>query len=287
MGTNTDSPVKTVGVSIDSPTANKLATILKDTLGVVISPLKKITESKSDLYIEKMRAKHKFKLEKVDLVERAKLRLFESEVRRQYNLEKIGEKTLDYMEETANPPEIDIDWLHHFSHSAQDVSEEKVRDWWAKILAGEAKQKGSFSRRTIDVLKNLSKEDCELFEKFSQYVVRSQESSHHFYIRDMDYSSFGGEMFTTEHLKLCHMGTIMMGSSLTFTLKPNDKYMFHYSGKKSIIENKSEEDILFSIYTLTEAGSQLLKVANTQNIQFADTLKNYLIKLGLTYTDIT
>ena len=63
----------------------------------------------------------------------------------------------------------DFDWLIRFYEAAGNISNEKMQELWAKILAGEINHPSTFSLRTIDTLKNLSSRDAELFENLCSY----------------------------------------------------------------------------------------------------------------------
>lgn len=52
--------------------------------------------------------------------------------------------------------------------TVQDVSTAEMQELWGRLLAGEIARPGSFSLRTLDVLRNLSLEEARLFEKVCQ-----------------------------------------------------------------------------------------------------------------------
>ena len=62
------------------------------------------------------------------------------------------------------------DWAIRVREVAENVSEPHMRSLWAKILGGEAERPGSFSKRTVDTVNALSKEDALLFSDFCQFV---------------------------------------------------------------------------------------------------------------------
>lgn len=66
----------------------------------------------------------------------------------------------------TNPQQVDQDWFLKWMEISQTVSRENVQDILAKILSGEVKKTGSFSLRTLDILKNLSKQELQLFQNF-------------------------------------------------------------------------------------------------------------------------
>ena len=60
---------------------------------------------------------------------------------------------------------VDPNWGKRFFNIAQDISDENMQELWSKILAGEISQPGSFSLRSLEVLKNMSQKEAILFRK--------------------------------------------------------------------------------------------------------------------------
>lgn len=81
--------------------------------------------------------------------QRALLRAEAEAVREQQNLEQIAEKARHFLAEGSQPAEIDNDWVANALGYARNVSDEQMQELWARVLAGEANRKGSFSRQTI------------------------------------------------------------------------------------------------------------------------------------------
>lgn len=61
----------------------------------------------------------------------------------------------------------DFDWFIRFYETVGNISDNEIQKIWAKILAGEINNPHSFSLKTIDVLKNIGKEEAELFNHIS------------------------------------------------------------------------------------------------------------------------
>lgn len=63
-------------------------------------------------------------------------------------------------------------WQSHWSEGASKVGidDEERRIWWARLLAGEIQQPGSFSLRTMAVMDTLSTREARLFAKLCDYV---------------------------------------------------------------------------------------------------------------------
>lgn len=102
-------------------------------------------------------------------------RLQYQETKRQRNIESIFRKAAEYKNEfkEISDESVDEDWIAKFFQASQDVSNEKMQEIWSRILAGEVANPGTFSLRTIDVLKNLSYKEAVLFEKIRPYIIKN------------------------------------------------------------------------------------------------------------------
>ena len=69
--------------------------------------------------------------------------------------------------QAVNDVPVEKDWSSRFVNVAQEVSREEVQDILAKILAGEIREPGAFSLRTLNFIKNLDKETILNFKKIS------------------------------------------------------------------------------------------------------------------------
>ena len=65
--------------------------------------------------------------------------------------------------------EPDHDWTARLFEGVQDVSSHDVRKIWAKILAGEVETPGGVSLRTLSILKNMSRQEANLFSEAMRY----------------------------------------------------------------------------------------------------------------------
>lgn len=67
----------------------------------------------------------------------------------------------------------DFDWFIRFYEAVGNISDEEMQLMWAKILAGEVNKPKSFSLGTLDVMRDLSKQDAELFAKVCRHCIQS------------------------------------------------------------------------------------------------------------------
>src|SRR5690606_7233918 len=95
------------------------------------------------------------------LEERTQSRIDHREAQKQLNLENVtayaAEQLLNEQPVTDEP--IDEDWKTRFFNIAEDVSNDEMQALWGRILAGEIKNPKSYSLRTLELLRNFSKEE--------------------------------------------------------------------------------------------------------------------------------
>lgn len=74
-------------------------------------------------------------------------------------------------EDPTSDKTIDPDWFSRWRTAAQDVSGEDLQRLWGRVLAGEAREPGSYSLRTLALLSTLSKDDAELIARAAGYQI--------------------------------------------------------------------------------------------------------------------
>ena len=87
------------------------------------------------------------------------------ESRKMQNTSNVIEKATKCFEpdEIVTCEQISQNWLSRFFSIAEDISDNDLQNLWAKILAGEVKQPKSYSLRTLDLLRNITSDEAELF----------------------------------------------------------------------------------------------------------------------------
>ena len=182
--------------------------------------------------------------------------IIEKETPKRENREKVAEKaqTIHIEGEKDEDKTIDTDWLNRFFGIVEDVSDEDMQDIWARILAGENKHPSSYSLRTLDVLRNMSKEEAKLFVDCTKYLCLKDK----LLIED-DYG-----LSLDEQLLLTDIGLIS-NEDLQNTITVNPK------GTMNIVVNKNhllvftnptdnKKEIKIKDRQLTRVGKELLNL---------------------------
>jgi hypothetical protein len=118
--------------------------------------IKNKTKAKELVSSEVAAAAAKLAANDTDIVARAAHNLLAKEYRRQKNKEDIARRTLELLEDAPNNQQanekheyVDDDWLNIFERYAEDASSERMKERWARILAGQIRQPKSFSQLPV------------------------------------------------------------------------------------------------------------------------------------------
>ena len=85
-------------------------------------------------------------------------------------MEAIILKALKELPEVVPEEMPEEDWVHRFFGDCEDVGDEEMQSLWAQILAGEVAQPGTFSKRTLGFVKQLSKKEAEKITQFFAHI---------------------------------------------------------------------------------------------------------------------
>jgi len=129
---------------------------------------KRINAARADAIIDEIKLRSEIKQDGIAV--RAAERLVRQEYRRQENLESIAQQAAEELPENVSADPVDPDWTAQWITNCQDVSDELMRAMWARILAREVAQPGSFSRESLSIAHILDKADAELFTRFCSAV---------------------------------------------------------------------------------------------------------------------
>lgn len=98
-----------------------------------------------------------------ELAERARQRLLLREIEGQKNLESVVEQAYAALPMAVSNAPVDETWRRKFFQEAENICEEDMQKLWGEILAGEVSSPGSYSLRTLSVLRGLSAHEAEKF----------------------------------------------------------------------------------------------------------------------------
>ncbi len=221
-----------------------------------------------------------------ELAERAKIRLISQEMRKQLNIEAIVDRAYKELEDdkAVSDDSVDDDWIVRFFNSVEDISNDKMRELWGRILAGEIRRPKSFSLRTLDILRSISKDEAILFERLANISFRQNKQS--FIPCDMEILEESGIKYNDLFQLSC--AGIISHTPLELELpvgKEAASFMNNYIiGIFSALNNDKDIKIKVSIFKYTEAGGQVLRILNISEKESSEFAIKYLAQLKRKYS---
>ena len=176
------------------------------------------------------------------------------------NARAVLEGAADELEDKeVDDHEPDPDWTARFFDCVQDVSSEDMQKLWAKILAGEVESPGRTSLRTLDVLRNMTKKEAEMFNSICNLAI---ENSFVFYDRsvkgfpELEYAKL-------LHLQDCGLLNLGFGQAMnvSFGYGEVERFMSYQNGGLVIVRDQSEQAMSFRLDCLvfSSVGKELLQ----------------------------
>lgn len=194
------------------------------------------------------------------LMQRAGTRLALQETIKQANIESVVDNAYEILEKEENCSQEPVEqgWINRFFDSVATVTDEDLQQLWGKVLAGEVKQPRSFSLRTLETLKNLSKHEAELFQKIAPYIIGLNGDlflSSNFEILEK-YGIKYGDIINLDECGLISSNSFV---SLDSTLSETKPIALYNKMRLAIIQGTESTEISISIgaFSLTKVGQEL------------------------------
>lgn len=214
----------------------------------------------------------------------------------QTNVKSIIFKAIQLANEiNANPSEetVDSGWILSFIDCAKNISNEEIQNLWSKILAGEINLPGSFSLRTLELLKQISKKEADLFAEFCSYLLVIEGSTTYpCYFTDTygcPANRFVTRTFSQkERIFLSEIGLVNFEEDIFFSFKYGHAHSLLYNSKSLLITYKGEEKrgspeeikTIMCGYQLTRSGNELFNLCSpTFHQNFFENTKEVLLSL--------
>jgi uncharacterized repeat protein (TIGR03899 family) len=205
----------------------------------------------------------------ISIEQRGNDRLSYQEAFKQLNIETI---TSNAASELNNEPPVtdepvDEDWINRFFSYAKDISNEDMQILWGKILAGEVKNPNSFSIRTLDIIRNLSKEDANIFIRIANFAIDGG-TMHFIYRGDAIMTNFElHEKYDVKYhdiLTLREAGIVQDGDHINLEIgyehESNETKFSIGDYRIYIIKQINEHETSLPVYGFTRSGRELLKL---------------------------
>ena len=215
----------------------------------------KITYGAGEVSIEKK--------EFVRLLDNAINREIGEKVKQQQNLEAVLAHMLEELKDIKNISDepVDEDFIDRLVENAKRANKKEMRFIWSKILAQEVVEPGSFSLRTLEVVRNLNQEEAKIFQRVAAIVLK--RGKHYFLPAKQELTNKYGVNFETFlAMEECGLLQSYEALPLNFNIGANDKIGLESNEQVIVIANGSVVNRLLSVeaYKFTQAGQELLNI---------------------------
>lgn len=201
------------------------------------------------------------------LTDRAENRIQYQEQKRQQNIESVTQIAVEQLEneKEVSDEKVNEDWSTRFFNYAQDVSDEEMQGLWGRILAGEVKNPKSYSLRALDLIRNLSKTEAEVFTKIANYAITTN-NDYFLYKGEKDKKLADFNITFNDTALMEELGLMHPGGFTTYNYhQTKDASSGHFVfGDTIVIMERKENSPQFkiSIQLFTTIGQELLKLVD-------------------------
>ncbi len=201
-----------------------------------------------------------FNLEKISA--NAQNRIQANKIQEEINITKtilFAEEELELNPQEGSDEPIDNDWFTRWRDSAEKINSEQLQRLWAKALAGEITNPGSYSLRTLDFIKNISKNEATNISKLAPYVIAGLVCK----VPCIEQSGINFSFL----LEMEDLGILsgIKGGGLGYSMKSSktDSYENHiiHEGKIIIFKHTDPNKVMkLECYKVTTLGSEVLSL---------------------------
>jgi uncharacterized repeat protein (TIGR03899 family) len=206
------------------------------------------------------------------LKDRAYQRKKLDELRKQQNMEAIVLRAIQYCSDDTITDRADQDWFSSFVTFAEGISNKSMQDLWAKILAGEVSQPGSFSLKTLQTFRTMSITEAKLLAKACSLAMCDARKKNIRVISGAYQIPKLFNFFTKQRQQRLDLNQVGLSYADILTLADNhlmfeqeteshalaigEKIQFNYNGKQvSFVAKKV--DCILTFYKFTPTGAEL------------------------------
>jgi hypothetical protein len=146
------------------------------------------------------------------------------------------------------------DWLNLFGSYAEQASSDELRHLWGRVLAGEIRAAGSFSRRTLHAVSMLDKNTALEFEYLIRYAISND------YILRLEKFTSGKYLNYVNNLEAAGLVHAALGLSVKEAMKAKTYSILFLWNHGIVYSSDVDADITLGIISLTSVASELAKI---------------------------
>lgn len=181
------------------------------------------------------------------------------------NLFRMAEKVkVKCQQRGYEPKQVAPKFLNHFFEGASMEDSDDLQEIWAEIFLGESEKESSYSLRTLDVLKNMSHEEAQLFFNVSPLFFKIDNK---LLLLDSPKLFNAFNLSYEKRLKLQDIGLMLEQPMLPtgFLFNPNHQIIIELGNQVLILTDttKTLKSLNLQVYNMSNAGNELFNIINS------------------------
>lgn len=255
-----------------SKPADTLILKISNAVGGIFKPYQIKRVAKAEAEAEKIKAISKIEID--ELQQRALARFINEETGKQKNMESIINKALPNLKDDSKPENVEDDWISNFFDKCRLISDEEMQIVWANVLAGEANNPGTFSKRTVNFISSIDKNDAIAFTNVCSLVFNFEGNAYPivFDIQNQIYEKHSLFFTTMNHLDNIGLLTFEPITGFCLMSLPEQIELTYFGSPITIRFNQADNNELsIGKVTLSQIGQELYSIVNA--ISAPDILK--------------
>ena len=266
-------------IEINTDGLAKLGETICCSLGLTAYGRKKMANAESYAAIKQAETDTQVQLLKLKGEEEVANYILAKETRKINNTKSVIEKATSHFvegEKVSDKP-VNTDWTNRFFSIVEDISDETLQDIWGHILAGEVKRPNSFSLRTLDLLRNITKEEAELFVKASKFYIEENYICTEKFTLSLHETLLLGETGFINSEELTKTWTVEQNNKSNVIIDRNVLFILHNNSDKQI-------KCRLSIKKLSKSGIEILSLVDRPDrTDFYNSLARFFKSEGVSH----
>ena len=194
-------------------------------------------------------------------------RVVYQEVRRQENIEQITQNAAEELAgvKDVSTDKVEVDWITRFFNIVQNISSEEMQVLWSRILAGEVRNPGSYSMRTLELMRNITTQEAKVISKAFNLCVKADIGA--FIIDNEQFLREYFDLSLSDFLLLEELGLIQRELGFEIKNDPHvqERELLKYGNKTiEVIVDAGSGDQSVDVHKLTNVGREILSLISIE-----------------------
>lgn len=255
---------------------------ISDAVGWVAKPyqIKRVAQAEAEA--EKIKAVAQIEI--TEIQNRGLVRMIQIEGKKQENIEQITSKAFNDLKPDAKPNEIENDWMANFFDKCDTVSDAEMQSLWAKILSGEANKPGSYSKRTVNNIASLEKNEANQFTSLCRFAWMIGNVTPLVYnVKDEIYTKNGINFSVLNHLEAIGLITFNDLAGYIRQELPKNFQVLYFGTPVAVSGPENVNKLKIGKVLLTKMGQELAPICGSTPVDgFIEYTKEQWKKQGFT-----